>query len=73
MSDNERSGPADDELSLPKGMLSAIFMIHGGSWTNAWANLVATVQKLINEMMPNEIVCAKDTRDLLIDACVGKW
>lgn len=23
--------------------------------------------------MPNEIVCAKDTRDLLIDACVGKW
>ncbi|KAI9252907.1 histone-fold-containing protein [Phascolomyces articulosus] len=48
MSDNERSGAADDDLSLPK----------------------ATVQKLINEMMPNEIACAKDTRDLLIDSCV---
>jgi hypothetical protein len=33
---------------------------------------IATVQKLINEMMPDDIVCAKDTRDLLIDCCVGK-
>ncbi|KAI8137295.1 histone-fold-containing protein [Fennellomyces sp. T-0311] len=48
MSDNERSGAADDDLSLPK----------------------ATVQKLIHEMMPMDIVCAKDTRDLLIDSCV---
>ncbi|CAO3609180.1 unnamed protein product [Cunninghamella echinulata] len=30
----------------------------------------ATVQKLINEMMPEDVVCAKDTRDLLIDCCV---
>ncbi|KAG0049244.1 negative cofactor 2 transcription regulator complex subunit ncb2 [Gryganskiella cystojenkinii] len=30
----------------------------------------ATVQKLINEMMPEDIACAKDTRDLLIDCCV---
>ncbi|KAI8084354.1 histone-fold-containing protein [Gilbertella persicaria] len=30
----------------------------------------ATVQKLINEMMPDDIVCSKDTRDLLIDCCV---
>ncbi|EIE75658.1 hypothetical protein G6F57_000497 [Rhizopus arrhizus] len=30
----------------------------------------ATVQKLINEMMPEGIICAKDTRDLLIDCCV---
>ncbi|KAF9909987.1 negative cofactor 2 transcription regulator complex subunit ncb2 [Linnemannia zychae] len=29
-----------------------------------------TVQKLINEMMPDDIACAKDTRDLLIDCCV---
>jgi hypothetical protein len=33
---------------------------------------LATVQKLISEMMPGDIVCAKDTRDLLIDCCVGK-
>ncbi|KAF9923486.1 negative cofactor 2 transcription regulator complex subunit ncb2 [Linnemannia zychae] len=31
---------------------------------------LATVQKLINEMMPEDITCAKDTRDLLIDCCV---
>lgn len=48
MSDSERSGLVDDELSLPK----------------------ATVQKLINEMMPEDIICSKDTRDLLIDCCV---
>ncbi|CAO3666856.1 unnamed protein product [Rhizopus stolonifer] len=30
----------------------------------------ATVQKLISEMMPEDVVCAKDTRDLLIDCCV---
>ncbi|KAI8376407.1 histone-fold-containing protein [Radiomyces spectabilis] len=30
----------------------------------------ATVQKLINEMMPQDVACAKDTRDLLIDCCV---
>ncbi|SAM01250.1 hypothetical protein [Absidia glauca] len=30
----------------------------------------ATVQKLINEMMPEDVVCAKDTRDLLIECCV---
>ncbi|KAI8054473.1 histone-fold-containing protein [Syncephalis plumigaleata] len=32
----------------------------------------ATVQKLINEMMPPDIACAKETRDLLIECCVGK-
>ncbi|RKP08116.1 histone-fold-containing protein [Thamnocephalis sphaerospora] len=30
----------------------------------------ATVQKLINEMMPADISCAKETRDLLIECCV---
>ncbi|ORZ01367.1 histone-fold-containing protein [Syncephalastrum racemosum] len=30
----------------------------------------ATVQKLINEMMPDDVMCARDTRDLLIDSCV---
>ncbi|SAL97510.1 hypothetical protein [Absidia glauca] len=31
----------------------------------------ATVQKLVNEMMPDDVVCSKDTRDLLIDCCVA--
>ncbi|CAG8434935.1 15386_t:CDS:2 [Funneliformis mosseae] len=30
----------------------------------------ATVTKLITEMLPPDIACAKDTRDLLIDCCV---
>lgn len=30
----------------------------------------ATVQKLISDMLPNDITCAKDTRDLLIECCV---
>ncbi|KAJ2063365.1 negative cofactor 2 transcription regulator complex subunit ncb2 [Coemansia sp. S146] len=29
----------------------------------------ATVYKLIAEMMPEDIVCAKDTRDLLLECC----
>ncbi|KAJ1930593.1 negative cofactor 2 transcription regulator complex subunit ncb2, partial [Linderina pennispora] len=29
----------------------------------------ATVYKLIGEMLPSDITCAKDTRDLLIDCC----
>ena len=30
----------------------------------------ATVQKLIQDYLPKDISCAKDTRDLLIDCCV---
>ncbi|KAJ2453877.1 negative cofactor 2 transcription regulator complex subunit ncb2 [Coemansia sp. RSA 2336] len=29
----------------------------------------ATVYKLIGEMLPQDIACAKDTRDLLLDCC----
>ncbi|PVV02668.1 hypothetical protein BB560_002874 [Smittium megazygosporum] len=29
----------------------------------------ATVYKLIGEMLPEDVTCAKDTRDLLIDCC----
>lgn len=39
---------------------------------NGTFSIIATVQKLINEMMPDDIACAKDTRDLLIECCVGK-
>ncbi|TRM68350.1 histone-fold-containing protein [Schizophyllum amplum] len=30
----------------------------------------ATVAKMITEILPNDIVCAKDTRDLIIECCV---
>ncbi|OMH84943.1 Negative cofactor 2 complex subunit beta [Zancudomyces culisetae] len=29
----------------------------------------ATVYKLIGEMLPDDVTCAKETRDLLIDCC----
>ena len=31
----------------------------------------ATVSKMIKEMLPNDIRCANDTRDLILDCCVG--
>jgi len=30
----------------------------------------ATVQKLINEMLPSDLTCSKETRDLIIECCV---
>jgi len=30
----------------------------------------ATVQKLISELLPKDVVCAKETRDLVIECCV---
>ncbi|GAK64820.1 histone-fold-containing protein [Moesziomyces antarcticus] len=30
----------------------------------------ATVQKLISELLPKEVTCSKETRDLLIECCV---
>ncbi|WFC96631.1 negative cofactor 2 transcription regulator complex subunit ncb2 [Malassezia brasiliensis] len=30
----------------------------------------ATIQKLIQDYLPNDMSCAKDTRDLLIECCV---
>ena len=34
---------------------------------------LATVNKLIREMLPNDIKCANETRDLIVECCVGKW
>ncbi|KAI0771914.1 histone-fold-containing protein [Trametes elegans] len=30
----------------------------------------ATVTKMITELLPNDVTCAKDTRDLIIECCV---
>ncbi|TDL29324.1 histone-fold-containing protein [Rickenella mellea] len=30
----------------------------------------ATVAKMISELLPNEVTCAKETRDLVIECCV---
>ena len=34
--------------------------------------LLATVTKMIHEMLPTGISCPRETRDLLLDCCVGK-
>ena len=33
---------------------------------------IATITKLLQEMLPADIVCSKETRDLLIDCSVGR-
>ncbi|KAJ1547879.1 negative cofactor 2 transcription regulator complex subunit ncb2 [Nowakowskiella sp. JEL0078] len=33
----------------------------------------ATVAKLIQEMLPDDITCAKDAKDLLSECCVGTF
>ena len=57
MDDLETSGGGngnDEDLSLPKGM----------DFNEA------TMSKLIQELLPPDITCAKDTKDLLTDCCV---
>ncbi|KAJ1569426.1 negative cofactor 2 transcription regulator complex subunit ncb2 [Cladochytrium tenue] len=47
---------------------------HGGGGGGADEDVglpKATVYKLIQEMLPPDVVCAKDTRDLLTDCCVA--
>ncbi|EJT97681.1 histone-fold-containing protein [Dacryopinax primogenitus] len=43
-------------------------MLHGGDDDLSLPR--ATVQKIIQEMLPNEMICAKDTVTLIIDCCV---
>jgi len=62
---------ADDDLSLPKGNIPPavqsllLKMIVANPFF-----IVATVQKLISELLPSELTFAKESRDLLIDCCV---
>ena len=97
MSDREgRSGPSDDELSLPRATVAK--MIQGvifyfispcifqcvssaccGRCT-ARDRLELTLTPLAPpeprrdclELLPDDVTCAKETRDLVIECCVGK-
>ncbi|KAJ3124923.1 negative cofactor 2 transcription regulator complex subunit ncb2 [Nowakowskiella sp. JEL0407] len=42
----------------------------GGSADKEFSLPKATVQKLIQEMLPDDIVCSKEARDLLSECCV---
>ncbi len=59
----------DENLSLPKGdfSMSSKKSFHA----NLFEILTATVAKIIKEMLPEDVKCANDTRDLILECCVG--
>lgn len=72
MSDREgHSGVAgDDDLSLPKATVSK--MISGIALWLSNPHLTLLTDSSSLELLPNDIACAKETRDLVIECCVGE-
>nr|VWO97300.1 Swi1p [Ganoderma boninense] len=78
MSDHEAGGmPSDEDLSLPKATVTKMI---AGAFHPRRVALVPpdTFARELNdleiclELLPNEITCAKETRDLIIECCVGE-
>ncbi|KAG6334149.1 hypothetical protein ID866_4937 [Astraeus odoratus] len=72
MSDREGhmgSGSSDDDLSLPKATVAK--MISGMSLA-LLPRVVPDTPALASELLPSDVTCAKETRDLVIECCVGK-
>ena len=76
MSDNEGHGgmpPTDDDLSLPKatvakmiaGTLNRVLVTPTRRSTHIWTGSRA-------EYLPKDVSCARETRDLIIECCVGE-
>lgn len=59
--------PVDDDLSLPKATVQK--MISGPKYV-----FCCEIFSLLrySELLPKDITCAKETRDLIIECCVGK-
>ncbi|KAF7301437.1 Negative cofactor 2 complex subunit beta [Mycena indigotica] len=65
---SDREGPSgganDDDLSLPKAtvakMISGMFGLTHSFGTH------------LSELLPNDVTCAKETRDLVIECCVDR-
>lgn len=78
MSDHEAGGmPSDEDLSLPKATVTK--MIAGTCSPRRVAPMppdpfICKLNDLVVrlELLPNEITCAKETRDLIIECCVGE-
>lgn len=78
MSDHEAGGmPSDEDLSLPKATVTK--MIAGACRPRRVApgppdTFVHKLNglRMPAELLPNEITCAKETRDLIIECCVGE-
>ena len=73
MSDREghsgNGAPTDEDLSLPKAtvakMIAGLYILT--SFQSVIVHFFSTV-----ELLPNDVVCAKETRDLVIECCVGE-
>ena len=78
MSDNEgHSGapPSDEDLSLPKATVAK--MISGTlasimDYAHSFLTLFIYGCVFRIELLPKDVTCAKDTRDLVIECCVGE-
>lgn len=77
MSDREgHSGggaPTDEDLSLPKATVAK--MIAGAQLSTSFTSedrFLLTVNALCVELLPSDVICAKETRDLVIECCVGE-
>ncbi len=65
--DGPLGGPsADDDLSLPKATVQKL--ISGPSLAISHCSCLTRRA----ELLPKDVVCAKETRDLIIECCVGK-
>jgi hypothetical protein len=63
--------PTDDDLSLPKATVAK--MISGPSPQRIpQYRRLSSVLVVCSELLPSDIVCAKETRDLVIECCVGE-
>lgn len=71
MSDNEGHGgmpPTDDDLSLPKATVAKMIAGKAGlCYPSRRAQL-----NVYTEYLPKDVACARETRDLIIECCVGK-
>lgn len=76
MSDREGhsagGAPGDDDLSLPKATVAKMIAGTYASYSLYTPCSSIPVGISITELLPNDVVCAKDTRDLVIECCVGE-
>ena len=74
MSDREGHGgpPGDDDLSLPKATVAK--MISGTYFPSSelfFNDLRRVFVLFLAELLPDGVSCSKETRDLIIEFCVG--
>lgn len=76
MSDREAlaggGGTSDDDLSLPKATVSKMIAGVCSHTTHFLCSFTDKYLFFCVELLPSDVVCAKETRDLVIECCVGE-